>query len=695
MTKKGFSLVTNFSSGELDPKLRGRVDFKAYAQSATVFRNVQPFAGGGARPRPGTRYRATLAGDARLIDFIFDDDEKYIIALANAAAYVFTPEGSLVQSLVAPWTLAQAFELTYVQLYDKVFLAHRDVETQVITRTGLSSFTIGAIEWESYSTGFTKQPFWKYEGQTIQMATSAESGSVALGAFTDNGATPLTSYWTADHIGRRIRMYDSDPAKVGELEIVGPVAPGNHNITANVIGTPTTAGSLVAGGGALTSDWAESAFNSARGYPCAVGLFDKRLWLGGGKSAPEGIWASRIDAFFDHDIGPEDDDPIRVGLVDDRVQEIRHIMSPRQIGFLTREAEWIQDPKNADQAVTPSSFNPKRQTKYGSKYGVRPVFYDGAVLFPQKNGRTIREVVWKELEQTYDAQSASLLAGHLIQDPIDTAVQYGTSTRPEQFAYFVNTDGSIAVFHAIRDQEIAGWGLWHVGASHTGDGGYTMDTTAFTMDDTTIITMDAHRPTGRFRSVAALDERLYAVVERQGVCTLEEFDPALSVDGGKTVSLSSPGKVFTGLSHLEGKTVWAVWRGYTLASGVVTSGQLDLSAASIPNVTDMEIGESFAMRIKLMPADFAQAVTGNVQHGSPRRIVSAVITPERLGYVQVNGWPIQLDNVVVGGSSLSQPTDKPTEFFLYDDGREPAVDIYVDRPTTGAILSVKAEVIAE
>jgi hypothetical protein len=70
------------------------------------------------------------------------------------------------------------------------------------------------------------------------------------------------------------------------------------------------------------------------------------------------------------------------------------------------------------------------------------------------------------------------------------------------------------------------------------------------------------------------------------------------------VSLTTPGKVFTGLSALEGETVWAVWRGYVLGSGVVVDATLDLSAASIPNVTDIDIGLFFKFRLTLMPADF-------------------------------------------------------------------------------------------
>ena len=693
MTQRGRTLITNFSSGELDKKLLGRPDLTAYLQGATRLRNTQAFAAGGVRPRPGTRHLLTLAGPERLIEFIFDDDEKYLIGIGDLVVNFYDADGSLLQTSAGPCTWAQAGQVTYAQLYDVMFLAHRDVPRYRIVRTGLSSFTIAAVADETFATGMTKQPSWRYAPAGYGIALSGNTGTVALGIYSNNGATPVTDYWTDAYIGRRIRINDSDPATAGEVQVVGPVTPGSQNIPVLVIGTEIVAGTIAASG--FTTDWTEEAFNSGRGYPAAVGIFGERLWWAGGRSAPEGVWGSRIAAFYDYAIGPEDDDPIRGGLTGDRVQEVRHVVAPKNIAFLTRDSEWISLEASYGGGPTPANFQPKGHTRYGSAYGVQPVFYDGSVLFTQKNGKTIRELRWEELEQVYQAESVSIMAGHLIRSPIDSAVQYGTVDRPEQYAYFVNGDGSIAVFHSIRSQKVAGWGLWHLGVEHEGDGGITMDNDVVSMDSTTAFTLDMQNPEGRFLSIAALDERLYCVVERAGVYTLEEFDPALMVDCAKTVRLAAPGKVFTGLSHLEGKTVWVIWRGYVLGSAVVTDGTVDLSDASIPNVTDVDIGLFFGLRVKLLPADFAQATTGNVQQGRVRRIVRAIVIPEDLGRVRVNEWPLLLKTQTVGGATLAKPTTDPEEFYLYDSTRSPQVDIDNDQPTSGTILAVHVEVISE
>ena len=56
------------------------------------------------------------------------------------------------------------------------------------------------------------------------------------------------------------------------------------------------------------------------------------------------------------------------------------------------------------------------------------------------------------------------MSSHLIDTPKDLAQIEGTASRPENYALFVNSgstyNGSIAVFHSIRDEEIQGWSLW-------------------------------------------------------------------------------------------------------------------------------------------------------------------------------------------------------------------------------------------
>ena len=73
------TVQTNFSSGELDPLLRARVDLPAHANGLEEATNVIVQPQGGVRRRPGTKYIMSLpnsssesaANGVRLVPFEF------------------------------------------------------------------------------------------------------------------------------------------------------------------------------------------------------------------------------------------------------------------------------------------------------------------------------------------------------------------------------------------------------------------------------------------------------------------------------------------------------------------------------------------------------------------------------------------------------------------------------------------------
>ena len=59
----------SFSSGELAPELRARVDLDQYQAGLALCRNFLIRQTGGALRRPGTRYSVTTPGITRLVPF--------------------------------------------------------------------------------------------------------------------------------------------------------------------------------------------------------------------------------------------------------------------------------------------------------------------------------------------------------------------------------------------------------------------------------------------------------------------------------------------------------------------------------------------------------------------------------------------------------------------------------------------------
>ena len=78
-------LMPSFNSGELSPKIRGRVDTKKYYNGAQVLENMIPKPSGLVKKRPGTYYisDANDTVNIRLLPFNVSNSTSYILELGH------------------------------------------------------------------------------------------------------------------------------------------------------------------------------------------------------------------------------------------------------------------------------------------------------------------------------------------------------------------------------------------------------------------------------------------------------------------------------------------------------------------------------------------------------------------------------------------------------------------------------------
>mgnify|MGYP003143547768 FL=1 len=451
MARQLRTVLTNFSSGELNPLLAARTDAKAYFDGAKQCRNWYLLDEGGVMRRPGTEYKNTFGTrETRIIPFIFSNDEVAIFALSNNRLDVVDSNGANVQTNITSncnWTTAQLFELNYAQFGDTVFITHRDNPIIEIKRTSATNFTVSLFAFEDDDTvtvnsiNKTTQPFYKYANSTITLTPGATTGnSVTL--------TASSSVFVSAHNG----TYLSIGGK--QVKIVGFT--NGTTVTATILeALPNTD---------ANADWEEQLISAVRGFPQAVTFHDNRLWFGGIKDKPSSIIASQIGGYFNFALGTGlANESINVAIAGDRVNEVRHLVSSRNLLIFTDGGEYYS-PSSADTAaITPSNIAFRRQTPYGCSRA-NPTMFDGATVFSQKNGKSIREYLYSDGQAAYSAESISVLSSQLIDNPKQIAMITGNDTRPEQFAFFVNggsvSNGKIAVFHSIRNEKIAGWTMY-------------------------------------------------------------------------------------------------------------------------------------------------------------------------------------------------------------------------------------------
>lgn len=160
------SIQTNFTSGELDPLLRARVDLKStYGNAMEKAKNVVCQPQGGIKRRNGTRYLMSLpnsgsdsAGNgARLVPFEFSTTDSYMLCFTHNRMYVFkngalltniNGSGNPYLSLTLPSTSLN--EMCWTQSADTLIVVHEDINPIKIVRGATdTSWTASDLAFDS------------------------------------------------------------------------------------------------------------------------------------------------------------------------------------------------------------------------------------------------------------------------------------------------------------------------------------------------------------------------------------------------------------------------------------------------------------------------------------------------------------------------------------------------------------------
>jgi hypothetical protein len=89
-------LVSNFTGGELSPRLAGRTDVRKYAAGCRVLQNAIVTPHGGARKRPGSRFvlaQKNATDHVRLVEYIYSTEDSYILMFGPGYIWFFRNRG--------------------------------------------------------------------------------------------------------------------------------------------------------------------------------------------------------------------------------------------------------------------------------------------------------------------------------------------------------------------------------------------------------------------------------------------------------------------------------------------------------------------------------------------------------------------------------------------------------------------------
>lgn len=542
---RSFLTKTSFTAGELDPLLRGRLDLKAQEDGAARLRNVVVHPSGGVSRRPGLRYLGTLPGAQRLVSFDGPDGGQ-LVAFGAYRLDVIVGGTVLASFADTLWGAAEIPDLSTARWGDRLLICHPTVPPKELIRNGISGWQLRDWVWEQSldDDGQPRSlfPFARFVRPEIAIQVNdGTAAEIAAGSFV--GLLASEPVFTPDHIdsviavrGKHIRIVNPDP--VDSQRAFGVALQKLAN-------------------GKPTRDWQEQACSEAHGWPTCVAVHQERLVIGGSRDAPDRLWFSKTGHPFNFDPGGGlDDEAISFRLSGDEQHAIRGLLPGRLLQVFTSSGEWIV----RGAPITPETVAVELQTRIGSWAGRRldPVEVDGAALFVGASGRELREFLYSESEQAYQAADIALLSRHLMDHP--TCVRFD---RRRRWLLIARDDGRLAIVVLDRNSNVAAWSLLE--------------------------------GSGQFRSIALWRGEPHFLIDLGGQMQLERFEDGSTTDHCLTLTSPTPRASWPGLGHLEGREVVVEGAGVQQRT-VVAAGTITVASPA----SSVTVGVPFAHTIEPM-----------------------------------------------------------------------------------------------
>lgn len=690
---------TNFTSGELSPRMYGRTDVARYNNAAKLLENVIPLIHGGAMRRDGTRYITSTKDSAkvsRLIPYIFSRSQAYMLELGDLYLRVFQADGTQVEvspgvpyEIATPYTEAQLAAITVCHRADTMFLWHEDVYPQRLQR-------FAATDWRIQNAPFNPEPFDELgdlltQTGTLSLATVGAGRTLTIsGAYflagdvgrevSVAGGLAVITGWTSTTVvtvditstfastvlaANTILVGQSSQATItpsakdpvgATISLTASVAAwratdvGKHVVlngglvritgyTSTTVVSAVILVELAAVTAVVGSAWVlcRSMWGQEFGYPRTGTFYQQRLWAGGSPGFPQSVWMSRLAEYYSFEIGTLPDSGFEASIDSDQVNPVRHLASVRALAALCETAEFTIT-GSKELGVRPDTLDIQNQSAFGCN-DVPPIRVGNELAFFNESGRKMRALSADRFDASnFAAPDITVLSEHITETGI---IDLEKQTEPESLVWALRADGQIATCTLDRDNDVVAW--------------------ARQITD------------GVFESIAMIPYNgrhvMWAIVNRtidgDTLRSVEIFEPDLYSDAtviGVEVSASD---VWTGLDHLEGKTVAVRLDGIVQPDAVVVGGSITTQRTGFR----MEAGLPFLPKVHTMTPE-VQGPGGSAQALQMRTVNVTIKVKDTIG-ANINGRDIPFAQF--GGNLLDEvPTpysgDKDITTLGYERG---------------------------
>ena len=495
---------TNFTAGELTPKLAGQVDFKKYNNGVETMENMTVFPQGGTSRRYGSRFVGEVKNSAnatRLIPFEFNVTQSYILEFGDQYIRFYKDNGQIVEAskTISGLTAANPAVVTatshgysngdHVWINSVVGMTEVNGRRFTVANQTTNTFELSGVDTSGYTayssagtaekvyeiaTSFTSAQVFDLKftqsadvmyivhplheptklTRTGHSAWSIAEVDFQVGPFLDLNTTTTTLTTSATTVGAG-RTLTASTSLFASTDVGRSVKLGDGwgKITGYTSATEVTWTIVVAATDSGSVTWSIGAWSNTTGFPSAVSFYEQRLVFAGSTNNPQTIWASESGSYEDFDAGDADPaDAFTYTIAANRVNVIRWLAPARDLIVGTAGGEFRVG-RPTGEPLKPDNVTITQQTTYGG-HTTQPIQIGSAVLFVQRQKQKVREFAYRFEDDAYVAPDMTLLAEHITGDGIDDV---DFAQEPESIYWAVREDGVLLGMTYQREEDVVAW----------------------------------------------------------------------------------------------------------------------------------------------------------------------------------------------------------------------------------------------
>ncbi len=486
---------SNFNGGLASEVLEGRYNLAKYPTLAKKMKNFIPQVHGAVKRRSGLKFLAVVnevqanADDSEIqsseiiIPFVFNTEKEHNYVLvfetskalqedARAYIHVYSLEEGKIASIESPYVSSVLIEnkiaLSYAQVGDIIYLAHKDYPLHKIMRSGSSPHYNWAIEEVHFNTSLLPptQPLAHFYSGPVQSGQSVAAQNYELKykvvAVDEEGISSIASL-SASAMGRYATEWIvGDYVQISWQAVAGAV---EYNIYKEAVGYYGYIGTTTALSfrdqnyeADITDTPQEDYFPFENGNnPSFVTFHQQRMVLAGTKKQAQTFYMSRAGDFenFRKSRPLQDDAPIEYTLASGSIDAIQWAVSFGDLLIGTAGAEYkVSGNNGTGSPITAKEVLISTQSYFGSTK-IPPIIIGNSVLHAQKYNAKIRDLYYSLEKDGYAGNDLTLLTPDLFGKY--ALKQWCFQQNPNSTLFCIREDGKCFSLTYLKEQEVFGW----------------------------------------------------------------------------------------------------------------------------------------------------------------------------------------------------------------------------------------------